>query len=82
MTSGALNSYTIETANLIYAAQQKNKGQTVNAFTNGAYEKAFMMAAGGTTIEGLGFDKEMGGFDEDSRWKFCSYSTLVRKRKI
>ena len=26
-----------------------------------------MMAAGGTTIEKLGFDKEMGAFDEDSR---------------
>ena len=62
--SGALNS-TLETATLIYAAQQKNNGKT--EFNTNDFEKAFMMAAGGTTIEKLGFDKKMGAFDEDSR---------------
>ena len=65
MDGGTLDA-TIETANLIYAAQLKNKGQTVNAFTNGAYDKAFIMAAGGTTIEGFAFNKDMGGFDKDT----------------
>ena len=62
--SGALNS-TLETATLIYAALQKNNGKT--EFNTNDFEKAFMMAAGGTTIEKLGFDKKMGAFDEDSR---------------
>jgi len=62
--SGALNS-TLETATLIYAAQQKNNGKT--EFNTNDFEKAFMMAAGGTTIEKFGFDKEMGAFDEDLR---------------
>ena len=62
--SGALNS-TLETATLIYAAQQKNNGKT--EFNTNDFEKAFMMAAGGTTIEKLGFDKKMGAFDKDSR---------------
>ena len=62
--SGALNS-TLETATLIYAAQQKNNGKT--EFNTNDFEKAFMMAAGGTTIEKFGFDKKMGAFDEDSR---------------
>jgi hypothetical protein len=62
--SGALNS-TLETATLIYTAQQKNNGKT--EFNTNDFEKAFMMAAGGTTIEKFGFDKKMGAFDEDSR---------------
>ena len=62
--SGALNS-TLETATLIYAAQQKNNGKT--EFNTNDFEKAFIMAAGGTTIEKFGFDKKMGGFDTDSR---------------
>ena len=62
--SGALNS-TLETATLIYAAQQKNNGKT--EFNTNDFEKAFMMAAGGTTVDGFPFDKKMGAFDEDSR---------------
>ena len=62
--SGALNS-TLETATLIYAAQQKNNGKT--EFNTNEFEKAFMMAAGGTTVDGFPFDKKMGGFDEDTR---------------
>lgn len=61
---GALNS-TLETASLIYSAQQKNNGKI--EFNTNDFEKAFMMAAGGTTIEKFGFDKKMGAFDEDSR---------------
>jgi hypothetical protein len=62
--SGALNS-TLETATLIYAAQQKNNGKT--EFNTNDFEKAFVMAAGGTTVDGFPFDKKMGGFDEDLR---------------
>ncbi len=62
--TGALDS-TLETASLIYAAQQKNNGKT--EFSTSNFKEAFMMAAGGTTIEKFGFDKEMGAFDEDSR---------------
>jgi len=57
---------TIETALLIFTAQLKNKGQTVNNYTNAGLEKAFIMAAGGTTIEGFPFNKDMGGFDKDT----------------
>jgi len=63
---GALNS-TLETATLIYAAQLKDVGSTKDNFVANAFEKAFMMAAGGSTIDGFGFDKKMGAFDEDSR---------------
>jgi len=55
---------TIETTNLIYAAQLKKEGKTVNNFTNNSYEKAFQMAAGGTTVDGMVLDKKMGGFDQ------------------
>ena len=61
---GALNS-TLETASLIYSAQQKNNGKI--EFNTNDFEKAFMMAAGGTTVDGFPFDKKMGAFDEDSR---------------
>ena len=54
----------IEMANLIYAAQLKKEGKTVANFTNNSYQKAFIMAAGGTTVDGALFDKKMGGFDQ------------------
>ena len=64
--AGALDS-TIETATLIYAAQLKNVGSTKDNFVANAFEKSFMMAAGGATVDGFPFDKKMGAFDEDSR---------------
>ena len=57
----------IEMTNLIYAAQLKKEGKTVANFSNNSYQKAFIMAAGGTTVDGTIFDKKMGGFDENTR---------------
>ena len=57
----------IEMTNLIYAAQLKKEGKTVANFSSNSYQKAFIMAAGGTTVDGTIFDKKMGGFDENTR---------------
>ena len=69
--SGALNS-TLETATLIYAAQLKNNGATKDNFVANAFEKAFIMAAGGSTSDVGVFGTTMftgtnGGFDKDTR---------------
>ena len=56
-----------ETANYIYQAQLFNKGKSSDDFNVNDYEKAFQMAAGGSTIAKFGFDKKMGGFDKNSR---------------
>jgi len=64
--TGAYDS-TLEAATLIYATQLKNNGATKNNFLASAFEEAFIMAAGGTTVDGFPFDKKMGGFDEDTR---------------
>ena len=58
---------TIELTNLIYAAQLKKEGKTTANFSNSSYQKAFLMAAGGTTVDGMVFDTKMGGFDENTR---------------
>ena len=57
----------VEVANYIYAAQLKNKGKTTEDFDDGDWKDAFFLAAGGNYIEKFGFDKKMGGFDEDTR---------------
>jgi len=57
----------VEMTNLIYAAQLKKEGKTVANFSSNSYQKAFIMAAGGTTVDGTIFDKKMGGFDENTR---------------
>ena len=64
--TGAYDS-TLEAATLIYATQLKNNGATKNNFLASAFEEAFIMAAGGTTVDGFPFNKKMGGFDEDTR---------------
>jgi len=57
----------IQAANYIYTAQLSSKGEGADNFKINDWEKAFKMAAGGSTIEKLGFDDEMGGFDKDTR---------------
>jgi len=56
----------IETANYIYAAQLMHAGKSTNEFDAKDWEKAFIMAAGGWTNT-KGWNKDYGGFDENSR---------------
>ena len=58
---------TVEAANYIYAAQLKSQGKTKTDFDTDEWENAFALAAGATIIEGVLFDKQFGGFAEDTR---------------
>jgi hypothetical protein len=58
---------TVEAANFIYAAQLKSQGKTKTDFDTDEWENAFALAAGATIIEGVLFDKQFGGFAEDTR---------------
>jgi len=73
---------TIELTNLIYAAQLKKEGKTVANFSNNSYRKAFLMAAGGTTVDGFPFDKKMGGFDENTRGTMVHIPPWLQRGKF
>lgn len=73
---------TIEMTNLIYAAQLKKEGKTVANFSNNSYQKAFLMAAGGTTVDGFPFDKKMGGFDENTRGTMVHIPPWLQRGKF
>ncbi|MAW01981.1 MAG: hypothetical protein CMI81_03755 [Candidatus Pelagibacter sp.] len=62
----------VQAANYIYMAQLRNDGKTTNDFKAGDWEKAFIMASGGTNadynIMGNNFTLTgMGGYDNDTR---------------
>jgi len=57
----------VEAANYIYMAQLKNAGKDTNDFRYQDWEKAFIMASGGSSKDGFVFDNKFGGYDEDSR---------------
>ena len=73
---------TIEMTNLIYAAQLKKEGKTTANFSNSSYEKAFLMAAGGTTVDGTFFDTKMGGFDENTRGTMVHIPPWLKRGKF
>ena len=73
---------TIELTNLIYAAQLKKEGKTIANFSNNSYQKAFLMAAGGTTVDGFPFDKKMGGFDENTRGTMVHIPPWLQRGKF
>ena len=73
---------TIEMTNLIYAAQLKKEGKTTANFSNNSYEKAFLLAAGGTTVDGFPFDKKMGGFDENTRGTMVHIPPWLQRGKF
>ena len=73
---------TIEMTNLIYAAQLKKEGKTTANFSNSSYQKAFIMAAGGTTVDGFPFDKKMGGFDENTRGTMVHIPPWLQRGKF
>ena len=73
---------TIELTNLIYAAQLKKEGKTTANFSNSSYQKAFLMAAGGTTVDGMVFDKKMGGFDENTRGTMVHIPPWLQRGKF
>jgi len=73
---------TIEMTNLIYAAQLKKEGKTTANFSNSSYQKAFLMAAGGTTVDGFPFDKKMGGFDENTRGTMVHIPPWLQRGKF
>jgi hypothetical protein len=73
---------TIEMTNLIYAAILKKEGKTTANFSNNSYEKAFVMAAGGTTVDGFPFDKKMGGFDENTRGTMVHIPPWLQRGKF
>ena len=73
---------TIELTNLIYAAQLKKEGKTTANFSNSSYEKAFLMAAGGTTVDGTIFDTKMGGFDENTRGTMVHIPPWLKRGKF
>ena len=73
---------TIEMTNLIYAAQLKKEGKTTANFSNSSYEKAFLMAAGGTTVDGMVFDTKMGGFDENTRGTMVHIPPWLQRGKF
>jgi len=57
----------VEAANYIYMAQLKNTGKTTNDFKAKDWEKAFIMASGGSSKDGFLFDNKFGGYDNDTR---------------
>ena len=73
---------TIELTNLIYAAQLKKEGKTTANFSNSSYQKAFIMAAGGTTVDGMVFDTKMGGFDENTRGTMVHIPPWLKRGKF
>jgi len=73
---------TIELTNLIYAAILKKEGKTVANFSNNSYQKAFIMAAGGTTVDGMIFDTKMGGFDENTRGTMVHIPPWLQRGKF
>jgi len=73
---------TIELTNLIYAAQLKKEGKTTANFSVNSYRKAFLMAAGGTTVDGFPFDKKMGGFDENTRGTMVHIPPWLKRGKF
>ena len=73
---------TIEMTNLIYAAQLKKEGKTTANFSNSSYQKAFLMAAGGTTVDGMVFDTKMGGFDENTRGTMVHIPPWLQRGKF
>ena len=73
---------TIELTNLIYAAQLKKEGKTTANFSNSSYQKAFLMAAGGTTVDGMVFDTKMGGFDENTRGTMVHIPPWLQRGKF
>ena len=73
---------TIEMTNLIYAAQLKKEGKTTANFSNNSYQKAFLMAAGGTTVDGTFFDTKMGGFDENTRGTMVHIPPWLKRGKF
>ncbi len=72
----------IETANLIYAATLKRKGETKDKFNVKDYEDAFIMAVGGSTVDGMVFNTEMGGFDEDTRGNAVHIPPWLKRGKF
>ena len=80
-SEATLNS-TIELTNLIYAAQLKKEGKTTANFSNSSYQKAFIMAAGGTTVDGMVFDTKMGGFDENTRGTMVHIPPWLQRGKF
>ena len=57
----------VEAANYIYMAQLKNAGKDTDDFRSQDWEKAFIMASGGSSKDGFIFDNKFGGYDEDTR---------------
>ena len=57
----------IEMANYIYAAKLKNEGKSVENFDAADWQEAFIQAAGGSEVKNFPFNKEFGGFDEDTK---------------
>ena len=57
----------VQAANYIYMAQLKNSGKNKDNFDDDDWEKAFIMASGGSKRDGFLFDNSFGGYDEDTR---------------
>jgi len=57
----------VQAANYIYMAQLKNSGKNKDSFDDDDWEKAFIMASGGSKRDGFLFDNSFGGYDEDTR---------------
>ena len=72
----------IETANLIYAAELKREGKTKDNFNSKDYEEAFIMAVGGSTVDGMVFNTEMGGFDEDTKGNSVHIPPWLKRGKF
>ena len=59
---------TIQAANYIYAAKLQMEGKNIKEdFSKNDWRDAFHLAAGGSIVDGMVFDKKMGGVDETTR---------------
>jgi len=59
---------TIQAANYIYAAKLQMEGKNIqDDFNKNDWKDAFHLAAGGSIVDGMVFDKKMGGVDETTR---------------
>jgi len=59
---------TIQAANYIYAAKLQMEGKNIkDDFSKNDWKDAFHLAAGGSIVDGMVFDKKMGGVDETTR---------------
>ena len=67
----------IQAANYIYMAQLKNSGKNKDNFDADDWEKAFIMASGGSEKGGFLFNQKMGGYDEDTRGNMVHIPTWL-----